>query len=247
MAEQNELDAVYRDLIAKGRERVGEPPSPETLVAYSRGELPESEAEKVRESLAYYPDLAEALAEGEQKADDASPYLSKAQLDADWQALQRKLNVRPMPARRPSRTWQWATAASLALTVVCAAMWLRTWSDLHRPHTGVQRIEVFDDSARGRALPRTIQPGPDTRFLVLTLTFAAPITTDDFRAEIVDLHSTDPRAIWSSSIGRGQDGTFTIELPATFLRPGPYRIDLYEGNQREPVATYSVNVAKSSD
>jgi hypothetical protein len=245
MAEQNKWDAVYRDLIAKGRERVGEPPSPETLVAYSRGELPGTEAARVRESLAYYPDLAKALAEGEQAEDDAPPYLSKAQLDADWQSLRRQLTVRRIPLRRPSRPWQWATAASLLLAVVCATMWFHTWNDLQRPHTDVQRVELFDDSARGPgAFAKIIRPASDTRFLVLSLTLAAPTSTDDFRTEIVDSNSTPPHAIWNSSVRRGQDGTFTIEVPVGFLHQGSYRINLYEGKQAEPVATYSVTMTK---
>src|SRR5215213_3969389 len=88
MAPKTDWETAYRDLIVRGRERVGEPPTPEELVAYSLGQLPEDRAARVRESLAYYPDLAKALSEeAAPAAEDQQPYLSKQQLAADWESL----------------------------------------------------------------------------------------------------------------------------------------------------------------
>lgn len=244
MTEQNAWDAVYRDLIAKGRERVGDPPSPETLVAYSRGELPENEAERVRESLAYYPDLAEALARKEQSREHSAPYLSKKQRDDDWRLLQQQLSVQHGPPPETSRRWQWLAAASVVVAIVCAGEWFQTWRDLRRPHTDLQRIEIFDDSARGPTPAlQAVRVSPATHYVVLALMLAAQPDASQFRAEIVDLRPSPPRVIWSGALHRGRDGSFTIEVARTFLPPGPYKINLYQNNEREPVATYRISMS----
>src|SRR5947209_8474189 len=148
MAEQSDWDAAYRDLIARGRARVGEPPSPETLVAYSLGQLSESEAERVREALAYYPDLAAALSEPEEPANAHEPYMTQAQLADDWHSLQQRINARPTTAELPTvpkrqRFWYLATAASLLMAVLFAGLYLKARRDLHDPNANVERIDLF--------------------------------------------------------------------------------------------------------
>lgn len=49
--------------IVEERERLGGPPSPEDVVAYLSGELPPSDAARVRALLVYYPELTPLLSE----------------------------------------------------------------------------------------------------------------------------------------------------------------------------------------
>lgn len=258
MAEQSEWDAAYRDVIAKGRKRLGDPPTADKLVAYSRGELSESEAERVRESLAYYPDLAAALVEGDAPAGDAKPYLSDEQRAADWRSLQQRLKggpaatvARVTAARERPRLWQLATAASLLMFALFASLYVKTattvrvlQNDLQRPHADVERIELFDDSSRGGSTPgKAVRPRPSTGRLVLTLTLAAAMSGEDFRVDIRDTVAVPPRLIWSSPIQRDQDGNFVIEIPRTFVPSGTYRLNLYDDDHPEPVATYTLRLA----
>ena len=103
----NELKAVVNELVEEGRERLGEPPSDETLLAYSRGELSEEEADRVQELLALYPDSVRDLAALTSFPEKAAPgdpdYLSDEELQRHWVALQEHLppEQRQMPAPEP--------------------------------------------------------------------------------------------------------------------------------------------------
>jgi hypothetical protein len=96
MIKKSDWQATYRDLIAEGRTRLGEPPAEEEILAYFRGELAEKEAARVRELLAYYPELARAL-QGpplpesyDGKPSDAD-FLSDEELARDWASLQARV------------------------------------------------------------------------------------------------------------------------------------------------------------
>jgi hypothetical protein len=114
MIKKNDLDAAYRDLIAEGRQRLGEPPTAEEVAASLQGELPEKEAARVRELLVYYPELVSAheapiLFPYEGKPGDAD-YLSEEELARDWASLQARIHAEqeqqvaasPAPAIQPA-------------------------------------------------------------------------------------------------------------------------------------------------
>lgn len=81
------LEEAYADLIRRGRERVGGPPTPEEVVAYSRGELPEAEAARFQERLAYYPDIARILSEEEPPPGDEERLITPEQMAEDWASI----------------------------------------------------------------------------------------------------------------------------------------------------------------
>lgn len=252
MAQQSEWDRAYRDFIAKRREQI-EPPAPETLVAYSRGELPEAEMERVREALAYYPDLAAALTEDASAADGA-PYLTREQLAADWESLQQLQGPVTAAAaafvRETSRRWQWATAASLLLCVVMAGLYVKSAitvralrDDLQHPQANVERLELFDENSRGRTVSTKAVPlKPSTSHLVLVLTLAATTPVENFRVDMLQTDASPPRVVWSSPIQRSKDGTFVVDVPRSFLQHAAYRLNLYENGRPVPVATYSLRL-----
>jgi hypothetical protein len=252
MADESDWNRAYRDVIAKGRLRV-EPPSPETLVAYARGELPEAEMERVRETLAYYPDLAIALTEDASATEDA-PYLTREQLATDWESLQQRLKGptvdAPVFVRETSRRWQWATAASLLLCVVLAGLYVKSAmsvralrDDLQRPQANVERLELFDENSRGRTVPAKIMRlKPSTSHLMLILTLAATTPTENFRVEMLEAEVSPPSMIWTSPIQRSKDGTFVVDVPRSFLWHAAYRLNLYENGRATPIATYSLRL-----
>ncbi|HKO56970.1 MAG TPA: hypothetical protein VJ276_13930 [Thermoanaerobaculia bacterium] len=63
MSTRSEWEAAAEEFMATERERLGGPPTPEEVVAYARGELPEAEAARVRSLLVYYPELTSVLTE----------------------------------------------------------------------------------------------------------------------------------------------------------------------------------------
>lgn len=256
MATKSDWEAVYRDVVARGRERI-DPPEPEALVAYSRGELPEDEAEKVRQALAYYPDLALLLVDHRRLLPNEAQYLSDAQIAADWEALQRRLSE-PAPAPPPQpqpqpevqeptqfpqpamRVWQWAIAASLLFCLSLAGVSLWAIMELRRPRV-TERIVLHDDRTRGGtgAAVNAVQLQPGTKYVVVTLALADNTREGTYRVEIVDHAVTPPKVVWSSPITRGADGSFAIEVPRSFLRSQRYRANLYVREEDQPIGTYA--------
>lgn len=256
MAPNSEWEAAYRDVIARGRERVGEPPTPEELVAYSLGELPEDQAARVRESLTYYPDLAKALSEGAEPSEDEVPYLSQQQLASDWRSLQQRMHPAAASAKiaskvSPIRIWQWATAAALLLFALTGGLYLRSRStiatlqgELGRPRANVERILLFDASSRGPGSRKPVLLSESTEFVVIALTLVDETRNNDrFRVEIRDLDAKPSTVIWKSPIRRASDGTFVIGVPRHFLKSHRYRISLYASGRDEPIASYALPLA----
>jgi hypothetical protein len=66
MITKQDWDTALDRWIVRERERLGGPPSPEEVVAFTRGELPQRESARVRALLVYYPELTPLL-------DDAIP------------------------------------------------------------------------------------------------------------------------------------------------------------------------------
>jgi hypothetical protein len=66
MITKHDWDSALDRWIDGERERLGGPPSPEEVIAFTRGELPQRESARVRALLVYYPELTPLL-------DDAIP------------------------------------------------------------------------------------------------------------------------------------------------------------------------------
>src|SRR5436309_6784429 len=92
MTTKSELSAANRDLIAEKRASLGDPPSAEEMLAYTRGELAPGEEARIRELLIAYPDLARTLTapfpEGAEP--DHPDYLSEHEFARHWKALQKR-------------------------------------------------------------------------------------------------------------------------------------------------------------
>lgn len=61
MITKHDWDAALDEWMFAERERLGGPPTPEEVVAYTRGELSGSDAARVRALLVYYPELTPLL------------------------------------------------------------------------------------------------------------------------------------------------------------------------------------------
>jgi hypothetical protein len=249
MVTKRDWETAYGDVVASGRTRI-EPPTPEEMAAYASGELSEREAERIREALGFYPELAASLSEDDD-SDDDEPILSASQLAEDWQSLQRRMPPRaphepPVHLfQKPTPVWQWATAASLALFALSGALYLRSLTTISRleaefrkPRPNVERVVLFENVSRGSSpIPQTIDLGESTKYIVLTLTLVDPAPAQRFRVEIRDLDRSS--VAWSGEVFLGSDGTFTLEVPRSFLQSPTYSVALFAGGKPQPFASYA--------
>lgn len=259
MVEHKEWETAYRETIERGRTRIGDPPTPEELVAWSRGELPENEAERMRERLAYYPDLAAALAEDDEAVEDEPPILTREQLETDWELIQQRMASPVSPrvaaaisATKPARWSRWTTVVPVLTTLLFAGLFVRSRltidalrAEIARPKENVEQVELHSTVPRGPASARPIVLQPSTKYVVLGLRVAEDVRADAFRVEIRDLEVEPPAIAWKSAITRGSDGTFSMEIPRTFLTSRTYQIDLFASTSAEPIATYTIWISGS--
>jgi len=257
MVERNEWEDAYREAVERGRASVGPPPAPEELIAWSRGELPESEAEHMRERLAYYPDLAAALSEDDEAAEDEAPLLTREQLATDWEILQQRMapavspHVAAAAALKPRR---WITAIPVFATLLFAGLWVRSLytigalhEQLEQPRENVERVDLYAGVPRGAPSPTPIVLPPSTKHVVFTLNVPAEVQANTFRIEIRDLDTARPTVIWNRPVMRSRDGTFSIEVPRRFLPGRTYQINLHADTSPEPIASNTIWLASSPE
>ncbi|HEX8169014.1 MAG TPA: hypothetical protein VF824_00570 [Thermoanaerobaculia bacterium] len=239
MISKSDWQAVYDELTEADRHRLGEPPTVDELMAYSRGELSPKDAERVSELLGLYPDLAHALA-APFPEEDAKPseigYVSPAQISANWNALQPRLE-KP----RPPRTYNgWRTSFAIAATVaiVCGALLWRAESRLRAPRVITDDYLLTPGAARGGAESSMVVAAKGESLLLIVSLFGAQ-PAQSYRIEIVDDHA---KQVWKSDpLPPPVNESFNVILPRTFLRPGRYDVVLRGAGEKE-LATYPLRV-----
>ena len=217
MTTKSELSAANRDLMNEQRASIGEPPTAEEVLAYSRGELAPDEEAHIRELLIAYPDLARTLItpfpEG---ADPDHPdYLSDHEFARHWKALQKR-------RERPNGGLQfWRAFSVIAATVAVAlgAMLWRAEMELKKPQAVWAQQELYPDGHRGieGEEPNKLAPTGESYLLVPSL--GSELTADKLRAEIVDA-ANPSRTVWiAKPVQRTPNGSFVILVPRDSLKP----------------------------
>lgn len=101
MDERDLLRAAMRSIAASERERLGEPPTPEEILAYREGTLPERDRQVLEEKLAAFPEAAEALADLASFPDvTPKPGVTKPSAEdteRSWQSFQKRLEQAAPP------------------------------------------------------------------------------------------------------------------------------------------------------
>lgn len=123
MITKNDWLAAADDYMAYERERLGELPTPEEVVAYANGELDEPAASRVRAALVYEPALTDLLVE------------------------ELPENVVAMPPRRASRHWM--AIAAMVLLAVTALLVVQ----FRNPSGPEQYVELWPSEVRGMSTP----------------------------------------------------------------------------------------------
>ena len=240
MAGQDDLVASLQAIMAARGEQLGEPPTPEELLAYRDGRLGEEERQAIADKLVLYPDAARTLADLAAFPDvepaPGTPELSAEEIGARWQTFRRRLADRPPPRaapisvtfwRRPA--WQLAAAALLGLAIGWAAGFAaRAWRDSSGAAVNVQIAELSPadgEGARSAIKPVTLGEGSEELLLVLGAATREEPTFQDYEAEVSDALG---RRVWSRGGLRPTElGTFQLAFRRGALAPGRYRIDLF--------------------
>lgn len=233
MIRESDWQRVSRDVIAAGRDGV-EPPTFEQVEALHRGVLPEDEADRVREALAYYPDLAAAMSESFPESGEAA--LSADQVASDVAKIRERVspNVVPFPIWRRRGA---SIAAALAMALALGAVVLVTRERPARATTAKVLIADGDRSGGTRGAQTPIELEASTDYLLKPL-FQPERSYRQYRVELLDVAAS--RSLWTREVDRQGDGSFPVPLSTGDLTPGRYQLVLYGDDER--LATYTVRV-----
>ena len=266
-----ELIAGVRRTMAEERRRLGEPPTPDELIAYAEGTLPESERGRIEAFTTADPQVARTLIDLESFPEvepaAAGEELSEDELAAGWEDLRDGLREAgvlpgepaavgppaPPPGRRGaalgSRAGQ--LAAVLAVTTVGLGLYV---AGLHLSGRvggpGPPRLNpvvksllpVGAGGERSSGEVEAVALPPTSDSLVLILSVLEAPATPGIRLEVYDASG---RRVWQTGgLVRNPDGTFSVDLPRGLLAPGRYRLELVgtDGRHR-PIATYELDLA----
>ena len=266
MSGRDDFIAAREAIMARKREELGEPPTPEELLAYRDGGLDPAARERLEARIAVYPDAARALADLAAFPDiepgPGVPDLSDEQIDAGWDAFRQRLEKlpRPAPALVPTlgrSTWNpaWRAAAALLLlsiglgTGYLAGRASRSTPEPAGPARNVQIAElepVTGDGFRASAAPVELPEGSEALVLVLALP-----GTDGFSGYAAEVLDQDGTRRWSGDgLVPSSLGTIQVSFPREVFAPGIYRIDLFgldESGGRRRVAGYELRLALTLD
>ena len=258
MTNKSDWQEAERRLSADEREKLGEPPTAEEMLAYSRGELSESEEERIHDFLVAYPELARAYSapfpEAPREGDeDAVP---DEELHAGWSALLRRLGRNrgtsdPRAEAQRGRVVVFRhyvpTAVAAALAVVFFALYVQAESRA-RYHERAGRLP------RVLAAPQELEPdgnrGPDgaptmlrkdAELYLLEPKLVHQVRHPRYRMELADARGA---VLWANSSAMPDaDDNFLLTIPHDFLTAGQtYRIRIFgvDGETQSEVGTYDV-------
>ena len=106
MITKSDWEAVQQGMTAEDQRRLGEPPTAEEMLAYSRGELSGETAGRVRAWLAGNPDLVRALMEPF-PADDAKPGDYSINEDGTYNLSEEQARAKKVMTMTPEERLKW--------------------------------------------------------------------------------------------------------------------------------------------
>jgi hypothetical protein len=259
MTNKSEWQEANRRLMDEQRQKLGDPPTAEEMLAYSRGELPESEEERIRELLVAYPELARVYAAPfpEAPASGDADAVSDAAIAAGLNGLQRRLGSGVPNTARDRRAdaqrgrvrfhFHIPTTVAAAIALVFFGLFVQAENRArHYQREGqVPRVlgppqDLDPDGSRGPASATRLRKEGDAYLLRPRL--LNQLRFPHYRIEL--RHGN--RAIWTSHTAQADaDGAFQVAIPHEFLREGQsYELHILgiDGDAPEPLGRYEVAV-----
>lgn len=245
MTNQSEWQEANRRLMAEQREKLGDPPTAEEMLAFSRGELSEPEQERIRDLLVAYPDLARMYS-APFAEEDANSRVADEEIAAGLADIKRRLGGNVVPLRSPVRRYL-PTSIAAALALLFFGLYVQAESrarnhvrSLQLPRILGAAQELDPDDNRGSAAPTPLRKDGDAYLLEAHL-------MDDVRYPHYVLELYDATgAIWTSHpVEAAATNAFQIVIPHEFLNIGSsYRLRVFgiDGESRRPVGSYDVAV-----
>src|SRR5215210_2919199 len=263
---RDDFIAAREAIMARKREELGEPPTPEDLLAYRDGRLDPAARELLEAKIAVYPEAARALADLAAFPDIApgpgTPELSDQEMDASWEAFRQRLEKLPRPAparpafpvpspmRRPA-PWQGAAAAVLFLSIGLGIGYLLGAGRPPAPdaavrpslNTTIAQLEPLDeDRLRAAAAPFELPDESDELLLILVLP-----GTQDYPGYAAEIFNREGTKLWAGDgLRPTAEGTVRMSFDRSAFPPGSYRIHLFgqDGKgQQKAVGKYELRVA----
>ncbi len=237
MTNKSDWQEANRRLMAEQRKNLGEPPTAEELQAYSRGELSESEEERIRDLLVAYPELSRMYAAP--FAEEAQAGISDDEIAAGLKDVQRRIGTTAVPLRRPVRHYLPTTIAA-ALALLFFGLYVQA-DGRNRPLPRILGApqEIYPDAVRGEGAATPLSKDDGEAYLLR----AHVINEMRYRDYEIELHDAKSM-VWSRHTSElSSDGAFSIVIPHDFLRAGvTYQLRIFgvDGNTRRHIGTYDV-------
>jgi hypothetical protein len=242
MTNKTEWQEANRRLMAEQREKLGDPPTAEEMLAYSRGEMSAEEEDRIRELLVAYPELARMY--GAPFPEEPEAGVSNEAVRDGWKDVQRRLGVTVMPARARMRNYIPTTIAA-ALALVFFGLYVQAESRARDHARDLPRVlgapqELDPDGNRGAGAPTTLRKDGDAYLLKPRL-----LNQVHYPHYSIELHDMSG-AVWTSpSAQPDNEEAFQIVISHDFLRPGVrYQLRIFgiDGDTPRPVGSYDVIV-----
>lgn len=216
MSTKSEWQAVQARVLAERRQRLGEPPTAEEMLAYSRGELQGEEEERVRALLVTYPELLRAL-------------------QTDFEDV-------PKKEARVFQFSRYLAPIAAAVAVILGVMLWRAQSQVNEPRFVDWQHETLEPANYRGPADGVKTLSSDADVYVLDILLSDERQFSSYRVDLVE--GATRRVIWSRTSARPEGDTFSLLVPRTKLRTGRYDAVVYgigdQGSQQ--LASYPFRI-----
>lgn len=258
MGGQEDLNQSLKAIMAAKRDELGEPPTPEELLAYRDGGLDPAERERMEARLAVHPGAARALADlaafPNVEPAPGTPELSDAEIEARWEVFRKRLGEPAKPSlprllsprgREERRSYLKVAAAVLVGVAAGWAAGFFSGGPARESAINVTITELSPDGTRSAA--SVVEVPAESEELVLVLAPPAGREYPAYEAEVVD--SRGARLWAGQGLRPSAMGTFQLSFRRGVLRPGTLRVRLFgrEGEMRRLLETYEVRLVSGGE
>lgn len=265
MSTKASLADLIRTVADEERRHLLPPPTSHQLARYAAGELPEEEAERIRDYLALSPEgrgevLALAAPPPAEPPSEAHR-VSDEEVDEAWRSIAAELGTSlagdASSARQASHgeklgfvaSLKWfftfpVTVPALVTAMVVGFLGASLWQrDAPRLNVEISDLVPADQVTRSGD-PEALSTVPAGARAYLWLLDVDDLT--EYAAYAIEIADDGGTLVWSGETRkRTSIGNLNVEVPRGYLAPGSYRVTLFgvEAGERKLLEEYRVRVA----